>query len=108
MFEIFNNKPFTGCENHGGLDGFYFSHKGAWICHDHEPCRPKMVTMSPVECANTCKEDCRAFTTRVLSTGVQRCYQWKTLVGTSKLIDEDGQARQHGKAFVKCKGNNDW
>ena len=97
-----HNKPFTGCENHGGLDGFYFSHKGAWYCDEHEPCFPKLLTRSEVECANTCKEDCRAFATNVLSTGVHRCYQYKTLVGTSKKVVEDGR-----KAYVKCKGNND-
>ena len=108
MFQIFNNKPFAGCENHGGLDGFYYSHNGAWRCHAHEPCKPKKLTIdSEVECANTCKEDCRAFATRMLTTGVLKCYQYKTLVATSKVVFEDGHIAGYRKAFVKCKGNND-
>ena len=82
--------------------GFYYSHDGKW-----NGVRTYEGYITKMECANTCKEDCRAFATRVLTTGVLKCYQYKTLVATSKVVFEDGHIAGYRKAFVKCKGNND-
>ena len=103
MFKILSIKPFTGCKNSDGFEGFYYSHAGGWICAPNVDCKKrKFVALS--QCAGTCKKNCLAFSHRA---STDACWHYSVLHNSvpGAIPGVPGQHIQ--KAYIKCAGNND-
>ena len=103
MFKILSIKPFTGCKNSDGFEGFYYSHAGGWICAPNVDCK-KRKFVAASQCAGTCKKNCLAFSHRA---STDACWHYSVLHNSvpGAIPGVPGQHIQ--KAYIKCAGNND-
>ena len=93
MLKLFNTKLFIECENSDGFTGFDHSHDGYWS--NIANVGPK----SKEQCANTCTQECWAFTTYT----TRQCYHLNRAQLDSAILQI---ATNGGKSYVKCPGSN--
>merc|ERR1711936_544952 len=87
-----------GCQNSDGLKGFYHTHDGYWT--EGNTIQGSKTMM---ECANSCTQNCVAFTTYATSSKKGDCYHY---TNRSVLVTANERRWNGTKAYVKCLGNS--